>query len=56
MTDQKKTRGRPRLHPQGLQSRLCIPLSRDEHDRLAKDALKRKMPLARLARERLSAG
>lgn len=55
MTDSKKPRGRPRLHPDGLTETLCVPVSKSEYDRLKRLSQERDVPMAKIVRDRLSA-
>lgn len=52
-TDQKRSVGRPRLHPDGLTERLCVPVSAEEYRRLDQISKLRDVSKATIARERL---
>ncbi len=54
-SDKKRPVGRPRLHPDGLVERLCVPVSSDEYRRLKEQAERRDVPMAKIVRERLNA-
>jgi len=51
-TDKKL--GRPRLHPEGLTERLCVPVSQDEYRKLKEQSVRRDVPIAKIVRERLN--
>lgn len=48
-----RPRGRPRLHPDGLTERLCVPVTREEYQRLERLSKARDVSKASIARERL---
>jgi hypothetical protein len=57
MADEKRADrrrvGRPRLHPEGLTERLCVPVTREQYQSLERLSKARDVPVARLVRERL---